>query len=241
MNVVAVYSAKHAPGSTTLAQALACVLADGHDDDGPPVLFETDESGGDLAARLGLPVDPGLRTLAAASRHSLDPGVLWRHANSLPAGGAVVIAPTDPGSCRSSLDIVGSRLPHLAATERVDAVFDRGRLADPATDPHGSIRLGATTLLACRPDLAGLEHAGRWVRRFRETSPDARLMVVTVGDRPYGPDDVTRATGTTAWTVPWDPSGAAALTAGPSRRARRTQLVRAVRTITDRLWAGVVA
>ena len=153
-------SAKHSPGATTLALAASCALAPVGEDT-PPLLVELDTAGGDLAARLGLPTDPGLASLAAASRHGGDETTIWRHANTLPAGGAVVVAPTDPVQCLSSSRTIGPSLATVLEQAAADAVIDVGRV--PSVSALPEIGRSDWVLVACRPDLAGIEHTRRLV------------------------------------------------------------------------------
>jgi hypothetical protein len=225
-------SAKHSPGATTLALAVSCALAS-DPENGPPLLVEIDAAGGDLAARLGVPTDPGLASLAAASRHGDGEATIWRHANTLPAGGVVVVAPTDPVQCLSSSRTIGPRLVTMLEHAAADAVIDVGRVPGPSALP--ALRRRDWVVVACRPDLAGIEHTRRLVTGVRAEAP-LNVAVVTVGDRPYGPADVRAAiAGTPAFAVPIDAVGAGSLLTGPERRARRTSLVRAVRSLLDQL------
>jgi Flp pilus assembly CpaE family ATPase len=225
-------SAKHSPGATTLALAASCALAPVGEDT-PPLLVELDTAGGDLAARLGLPTDPGLASLAAASRHGGDETTIWRHANTLPAGGAVVVAPTDPVQCLSSSRTIGPSLATVLEQAAADAVLDVGRV--PSVSALPEIGRSDWVLVACRPDLAGIEHTRRLVTGIQEESP-RNIAVVMVGDRPYGPADATAAmAGTPAFAVPVDAAGASSLLTGPERRACRSPLVRAVRSLLDQL------
>src|SRR4051794_21000932 len=90
MTAVALASLKHSPGVTTAALALATAAGD------DAVAVEADASGGDVAARAGLAMEPGLLTLAAAARHEnqrldldLDP-----HLQRLACGTPVLVAPS---------------------------------------------------------------------------------------------------------------------------------------------------
>ncbi len=235
--IILTCSAKHAPGATTLALALTCALETGTNE-APPLLVETDAGGGDLAARLGLPTDPGLASLAAASRHGGDDAAVWRHARVLPAGGAVVVAPTDPAQCQSAYRTIGPRLTAMLDSTGADSVVDAGRVQDGSLLP--GVGLDDWVLVACRPDLAGIEHTRRLVVDLRAARGPVNIAVVTVGDRPYGPSDVLAAMDcAVAFSVPIDPGGSVALLTGPARRARRSALVRAVRSLLDQVRADI--
>ena len=230
--IVVTCSAKHSPGATTLALALSCALATTPESE-PPLLVELDAAGGDLAARLGLPTDPGLASWAAASRHDGTEATIWHHANALPAGGAVVLAPTDPVQCQSSSRTIGPRLAAMLEQSGTDAVIDVGRVAASTALPGIGPR--DWVLLACRPNLAGIEHTRRLVLSL-QADAQSNVAVVTVGDRPYGPLDAGAAMGgIPAFSVPVDAAGAASLLTGPDRRARRSPLVRAARSILDQV------
>ena len=230
--IVVCCSAKHSPGATTLALAVSCALAS--DPEGtPPLLVELDAAGGDLAARLGLPTDPGLASWAAASRHGGSEATIWHHANTLPAGGAVVVAPTDPVQSQSSSRTIGPRLATMLEQTAADAVIDVGRVSGPSALPGIGPR--DWVLVACRPDLAGIEHTRRLVRAI-QAEGQINVAVVMIGDRPYGPTDASVAmAGALAFSVPIDAAGAGSLLTGPERRARRTSLVRAVRSLLDQV------
>jgi hypothetical protein len=119
-----------------------------------------------------------------------------------------------------------------------DSVVDAGRVGD------GSLLLSVGRddwiLVACRPDLAGIEHTRRLIVDLRASQGPVSIAVVTIGDRPYGPSDVVAAMDcTTAFSIPIDPGGAAALLTGPARRARRSALVRAVRSLLDQVRADI--
>jgi Flp pilus assembly CpaE family ATPase len=232
--ILATCSAKHSPGATTTALALVCAMSDG-DDDRRALLVEVDPAGGDLAARLGLPADPGLASLAAASRHGGVGVGFWRHATALPGGGAAVLAPADPAKCAAAGRHAVPSLRTAAEHESVDLVLDMGRLG------HGEA-LGDATVdavaVVCRPDLSGIEHARRLIEQLRSTRSGTQVVAVTVGDRPYDAAEVQDVTGVPALALPHDPAGAAALLTGPARRARRSALVRSARTILDQIPVG---
>ena len=230
--IVVTCSAKHSPGATTLALAVSCALVSSPGST-PPLLVELDAAGGDLAARLGLPTDPGLASWAAASRHDGSEAAIWHHANTLPAGGAVVVAPTDPIQCESSSRTIGPRLITMLEQTGTDTVIDMGRLSDASTVPE--VGRQGWVLVACRPDLAGIEHTRRLVLGLRAET-QSNVAVVTVGDRPYAPIDVRSAMADIpAFSVPVDAVGAGSLLTGPERRAGRTPLVRAARSLLNQV------
>jgi hypothetical protein len=221
MSVIALASVKQAPGVTTTAVALAAAW--GRD----AIVVEADPSGGDIAARIRLPLEPGLLTLAASGRH---PGArldLARHTQPLPAGGSVVVAPAAPELATSALMTVASRLPAAFAEQR--GIIDCGRLPPAAMSPSAA---GADLLLLlAEPTVAAVEHLRCRVASIGDAS-QARMAVLLVGDRPYGPADVEAALGVPVLgVVAVDPRGVAAIHAGPG--ARRSLLVRSARSILD--------
>jgi hypothetical protein len=218
MTTIALASLKHSPGVTTLSIALTMASADR---DEPTLLVDLDPFGGDVAAYVGLAVDPGLGTLAAAHRRAESPLDLSRHHAELPNGGAVIVNPGVPSQIASILDCgrLVSGSPALPAIERADHL-----------------------LIMIRPTLAGValvQAQGGWLRSIRRDS----VSLVLLGDRPYGADDVSAVTGfEVAGVVPTDQRGALGVCGAlPHRAARRTPLARSARAIADGLWAPCTA
>lgn len=225
MTTLALASFKHAPGVTTAAVALAAAHGSA------AIVIEADPAGGDLAARTRLPFEPGMVTLAASGRHGA-PLDLRRHSQPLPAGGSVVVAPTEPELAASAIAAVASRLVPAAGDEY--AIVDCGRLF--AGSPALPAAAGADLLLlVCEPTVAAVEHLRTRLASIQESRRD-RPAILLVGDRPYGPDDVEHALACpVAGTIAIDPRGVAALHAGAG--ARRSMLVRSARTVLDAVHA----
>src|SRR5581483_1729364 len=118
MTAIGLVSPKHAPGTTTAAVALALAAGDG------ALVVEADAAGGDIAARAGLPLEPGLLTMAAAGRHGGSAASL--RPQCLPSGVDAVVAPTSPDQAAAALGAIADRL--VSATRHRDVVcVDCGR------------------------------------------------------------------------------------------------------------------
>jgi Flp pilus assembly CpaE family ATPase len=236
MIVISVCSAKHSPGATTLALALMCAWHTDPGLAGSDLLVEADPAGGDLAARLGLSADPGLVSLAASARHGDQTIDVWAHSQVLPAGGRVVLAPTDSTRSSTAVAAVADRLPALVRAGVDRAVIDVGRWsADAATT--AVLSRSDVVILVARPDLAGIDHARTAANTITEIS-GALISVVLCGDRPYGPDDVARSTvARLSFALPIDRRSAADLYMSPPNKLRRSPLIRAARSLTEQLAA----
>jgi MinD-like ATPase involved in chromosome partitioning or flagellar assembly len=226
--LLAVTSAKHAPGATTAALALAVAA-------GPlpaSLIVEADPDGGDLAARCELAVEPGLSSLAASGRHGA-PVDLADHVQPLPAGPFALLAPPSPGLTRSALAALGGRLADALGAWPGAVVVDCGRWA-----PNGpAVPLAAvadTLVVVLRPTVQGIEHVRTRLDDLHSAGA-ARLAAMLVGDRPYRPAEVAAALGIPVFgTLPFDTRGASAL----ERRllgaeTRRSMIVRAARSALD--------
>ena len=224
MTVIALLSAKHSPGTTTSALALALAAGDG------ALVVEADPHGGDIAARSRVPLEPGLMTMAAAGRHPASP--LPIHAQPLPSGVQAVVAPTDPVQASSALSSVASRLvPTLRSTGH--AFVDCGRWS-PVTALTTVLASCDLVVMVTEPTVAGIEHV--LARRDALRSVARHLAVLLVGDRPYGADDAEAALDLpVVGPLPIDPRGAYDVYAGPLRPARKSALCRAARSSLDRL------
>lgn len=228
MAVVALGSVRSC-GVTTLALALAATWPAGR----RVLLVELDPAGGTLAAASGWPPEPSLVSLAAAARRALDPDLVWEHCQELAGGAAVLAGPASADQARSALRILaglGGTLGMLDA----DVLVDCGRL-DPASR-LGVFESADRVLLAARPRLADLHALATW----RETNPfdSGRVALVLVGDGPYPDAEIAEALGVEVLArLPWDPDAAGALVSVPTsaREIRLSPLVRAARSLADRL------
>ena len=241
MTVIAVCSAKHSPGATTLALALVTAWASKTARaDTPPVLVEADPSGGDLAARLGLGADPGLVSMAAAARHPSSDIDLIGHAQPLPCGGMAILGPSNPDQAEAAVAALASRLSS-GLGKLGCGVIDCGRWGrgSAASD---AMRGADLTLVVVRPDVAGIAHARERIDTLRAAA-DRRLGVVLVGERPYGVQSVMDTLGhSMVMTVSVDRDGAQMLLGrARARSAWRSQLVRSARSVLDAAEASPVA
>ena len=228
--LLAVTSAKHAPGVTTAAIALAIAA-------GPvpaSLVVEADPGGGDLAARCELPVEPGLGSLAASGRHgtSVD---LVDHVQALPAGPFGVLAPPSPSLTRSALGALGGRLADALGAWPGTVVVDCGRW-DPLGPAVPLAAVADALIVVLRPTVEGVEHVRARLDDFR--SAGARtIAALLVGDRPYPPAEVSAALGIpVTGALPFDSRGAKALERQMiGADTRRSTIVRAARSALDAL------
>jgi MinD-like ATPase involved in chromosome partitioning or flagellar assembly len=234
--LVAVTSAKHAPGVTAAAIALAVAA-------GPlpaSLVVEADPGGGDLAARCELPVEPGLGSLAASGRHG-TPMDLAAHVQPLPAGPFGLLAAPSPSLTRGALGALGERLADAFGAWPGTVVVDCGRW-----DPYGAaVPLAAAAdalIVVLRPTVEGVEHVRARLDDLRSAGA-ATVVALLVGDRPYPPAEVAGALGIPVMgTLPLDARGVKAL----ERRmigadTRRSTIVRAAQSALDGLAATVPA
>jgi hypothetical protein len=231
MTVVALTSAKHAPGVTTLALALTSAWAD----TGPALLVEADPAGGDVAARVGLPLEPGLVSLAAAARRPTVLLDLDAHSQALPAGGEAVLAPSSPEQAVTALGSVADRLAAALGTAARPVVVDCGRWLK-GSPSRPLLTRADWVLVVMRPTVEDVEHI-RVRRSALEADVGSRLAVILLGERPYGAADVEATLGVPVLgAVPLDRRGADAVV-GRSRpgTARRSALVRSARSFLDRI------
>lgn len=226
--ILALTSAKHAPGTTTAALAFAVAA-------GPqPVslVVEADPAGGDLAARCGRSLEPGLGSLAAAGRHgsAID---LAAHMQPLPSGPFGLLAPTSPAQTVAALDTLGPRLIESLRDWNGTVVIDCGRwLAD---GPGAELASAADALVVIiRPTVEGVEHARVRLDEFRSAGSPA-LAGVLVGDKPYPPAEVASVLGIPVLgALQLDARGARAVEGhGFGPEVTRSNLVRAARSALD--------
>ena len=224
MSAVALASVKHSPGVTTTALALATAAG------AEAVVVEADPAGGDIAARAGLALEPGLLTLAAAARHAGTRISVDAHLQHVACGAAVLVAPSSPELASGALRTIGSRL--ASVVEGRIGFIDLGRVTDGVSALE-RIPGADLVLLVAEPTVAGVEHLRVRLAddRNAHSTPTAVLLV---GERPYRSADVEEALGIpVVGALAVDPRGVAALY--EDRGARRALLVRSARSVLDRV------
>jgi hypothetical protein len=221
--MLALCSTAASPGVSTLALLLAAASSQ------RAVVVEADPDGGCLGARLDLPDEPGLVTLAAAARRGVHSQLVDEHSQSLTTTAGVVVGPASPHAARSvlstSAEVIGAALQSATSTR---VVLDCGRLSpESAAWPLASI--SDLIVIVTRPRL---DEARRLPSRVAELrTADARVGLVVVGERPYSPTEVADVAGVELLGVIADDGRTAALvngTPGSDRVRRRSGLWRSV-------------
>lgn len=236
MTTVAVCSLKGAPGATTAALALTAAL---HRSQSDAVVVEADPAGGDLAAMLGLATDPGLVTLAAASRHHSAWPDLQPHVQPLPGGGWVLLAPTDPSQAYAAIRSLADRLVQALDGSVPAAVVDCGRWSpwSPATP---LLRQVSTTVVCIEATVQGIEAARVRADELRDATA-GRVGLAVVGQQRYSADEIATCTRLPVLgALPEDGRGLRSLLGATHFRPERTALVRSARSLADALnpWDG---
>jgi hypothetical protein len=230
-------SVKGSPGVTTTVLALAARWPASW----RRVLIEADPAGGDLAARYGLPLTPGLVSLAAAARRSTDPDLVWEHAQELPGGLPVVAGPTRADQAHAALaaacgaDGHAGVLGAFAGRGDVVAIVDCGRL-DRDSAISQVIEAADQLLLVARPRADELAHLAARAEQIALGPAHTRLLLMGSG---YPAGEVAREVGLSVLgSVPHDPRTAAALSGHAASRPRaRARLARAATRIAAELAA----
>ena len=231
MTTIAITATKGSPGATTLALALAACISGVP----PALLVEADAAGGDIAARCGIALDPGLLTLAASGRRGLDRSTIERHSQLLPWGALVLAGPTSAEQATSALTGVAAALVQTLAQESSPVIIDAGRW-DPRSPAADLVASASVAALVFRPTVEGVEHA-RW--QLRSLSEHVRRAIaVCIGERPYPRAEVQAALSVDELNVvDHDARAANALGVGatPDRWLRRSPLLRSAAMLADQL------
>ena len=248
MAVVALTSAKGAPGVSTAALAMTLLWPR------PALLLEADPAGGSsvLAGYLRGTVDHsrGLLGLAMAHRHDELEQALWSQIVRL-AGDPGTASPADrwllPGvsdaaQAPSTASLWGPLGSLLASLERagIDVLIDAGRLG-AAYAPIPLLSQADLVLLVLGTSLPAVAAVRARLSVLREqlaiTPPTAvpvsGLGLLLVGEgRPYTAREITGSLGLpVVASLSWDPASAEVLAAGaaPGRRFESSPLVRSIR------------
>lgn len=227
MTVLAFAGVKHSPGVTTLALAVASAQP------GPALIVEADPAGGDIAARAGLALDPGIVSLAAAARNGMSPDVLAANLQRLSDGVDLLAGPASPRQSTTALSAMAQPLADLFAHLNYDLiVVDVGRIDDPTLvlPLLGAADRVVLLLRATAEDVIAARS------RIDELQRHACLVsIAVVGSGPFPVGEIAAALGMrAARSLPWDPRTARALASGlgPDRWLRRSALMRSARELT---------
>ena len=231
MSLIALVSAKGAPGVSLTALALAAAWPV---DARHKVLLEADPSGGSLAVSYQLGRQPGLITLAAAGGHSLGRNDLWSHVQELPGGLGAIVAPERGDRARTILDGCGTQLGNwLGSFGDVMAIADCGRIAP--SEVAGSLASQADRVFVlAQPRAEQIQPAAVVATEF------AGLGVATswvlIGDSPHSALEVAEVTGiNVAQVLPDDQRGAQAIVAGQTKGRRGGRLARSISSWAQQL------
>jgi hypothetical protein len=184
MSLIALASIKGSPGVTTSALALGAASLD----DSDVIVAELDPSGGDLAARFGRPFEPGLISLAAASRRPTGDARLSDHCQKILGSLRVIVGQPSGDRSETMLRMLSERgLWRQLADAETLLLADCGRF-----DSHSAalpiMEASTALVVVCRPVLNELQHVHSRLPALRRIAE--RVAVVLIGDGPYGAAEV---------------------------------------------------
>ena len=189
MSIIAVGSVKASPGVTSLSVGLGLTWES--TTGRRAVLIEADGDGGVLAARFGLASSPSLVELSGIARHELTIIRLQKNCQLLAGQLPALVAPGCGESTTLVLAPLARRLAaDLGGLDDIDVVVDVGRLR-PHSPAAELIKQCDLLVLVARPhfdQLVPLVHQARKV-----TAHDIPTALVCVGDRPYPPTEMAKA------------------------------------------------
>lgn len=217
MTLVAVVGARSS-GTTKTAVALTAAWPAGR-----AVIAECDPAGGCLALAAQLPADPGMGSLAVATRPGMAAGVLTGQLQRLGGGPLVLVGPPRPDQASQVVAATATLLPQLAEADGWVCVADCGRLHRGS--PAGQLLAAAdAVVLVVEPTSEGVGHAKARLAGVA-LNPD-RTGVLVIGARPYSLAEVAAELGLAQLgMLPANRHSAEELREG--RGSRRNPLVRA--------------
>ena len=229
MSVIAVGSMHGSPGATTPAWPVQPSRT--------RLVVEADPDGGMLAGLVPeLRADRTLADAAVSVRRGFVRDEVLACARPVWGGLPVLVAPPSAEQVGSSLTSAGERLAAgLAGLADVDAIIDVGRLTSRSAALPFAQR-SVATLLVCRPAFADIALLTTRVRELRAVGVEPWL--VTVGSRPYAPEEIAETAGCALLAaLPFDPPSAGQLVGaeGSGRRLGRSVLWRSLVELASRL------
>ncbi|MFD7712129.1 MinD/ParA family protein [Streptomyces sp. NPDC059786] len=205
---------------TTTALALAVAWPPEADGGVRPVMVEADASGGDLAIRFHLPMEPSLLDVAAAAGKP-HPGSLLGAACELPCGVRAVAAVPGRGPCREAVRLLatpaGRRVLLGDDRDRGTVLLDAGRLGE---DVEPLLGAADHLVVVARGGAEPLTHVASYGLDADVFA--GRLTLAVVGPCPYPAEEIADALGVPqVLFLPWDAKNVAAMNS-PKHGGRRT-------------------
>ena len=208
MALIVFGSLSGAPGVTTTVLATALAWPG----EQRPVVLEADASGGDLAARFGMPHTPGLIELAAEVRHGADPTAVNRHTLRLETGSGpvpAVLAPPGPVQARAGVAAIAAADPNMWRGEQV-VLADAGRL-EPGGPGFALMNRADAVVVLIAGETAAVSRAAATLAALRQAAGERLHLAVTAGQ--YTAAEVAAALDTDITAhLPADEKAAAVLT-----------------------------
>ncbi|MEU7171480.1 MULTISPECIES: hypothetical protein [Micromonospora] len=230
--LVMVASVSGAPGVSTAAVGVAALWPNM-----PGLLVEADPCGGVVAARFGVPQEPGLAALAAAARHGLPAAGPAQFVQALPLGVHAVVGPGAAETAAGAVSVLAGQPEALAGLAPV-VVIDGGRLY-PGSPAHGLLRRVDALVVVTAGDTEHLDHVDTRLAGLRASVRTSQVGVAMVGKCAYEPQEISGRLGVPVWAhLPTDRWGAAVLAGRLSGPAwTRTRLAQALRSLAATLAA----
>lgn len=240
MTLIALCSAKGAPGVTTLACTLGAVWPLS------VLVAECDPSGGDLAVRFGLSGRSSVSSYLFAKRDGADaatPGRILDHCQRLPGGLEVLVGALGiEASAAIDRELgQGALFSSDAPDDAPDVIADCGRLLPGAAGQQRLLASADAIVIVTRPDLPGIAHTRLAVYRTKSGERRGDVKVATVGSGPFRAREIAGVLGLdSVFELPDDPVAAAILCGRPGdgRAFGRSLLVARTRHIASLLARG---
>ena len=228
MSQIALASAKHSPGVSTLALALDAVWPA----ELPVVVAECDAAGSDIAPRFGLNPNLGVVSLAPSARRGLTGEDLAAALQLVLEGVEVLVGPATAEQGQAMATVWGPMAAALTALGTVDVIADCGRVGPGSSAsricPHADV-----TVVMTRPTPEGVAHADAAISALQVGA--AYLGVVVRGPRSAVSEVEEALRVPVLGAIPEDHRAAAILWGEPGGRRylERSPLIRAARELAD--------
>ncbi len=229
MTIVSLLSCSGAPGVTTVALATTAGLTATTVPE--PVMIELATSGGVLASQYDLPSEPGLMSLALAIGN--DYPQLLEHAQELPGGVPVVVAPPSSSKTAKLLDARAQPLAHYLDETPATIVADCGRVS-PDTSLLPILELSSLIGLVIRPTRESFQLAATTIGELNDlTAEPLPVGWVLVGSCPWSHDEIVSLYGLPILSVMADDRVGAEAVAGLRRLRKHSPLARSARSFAE--------
>ncbi|MHB1509156.1 MAG: hypothetical protein ACYCST_04575 [Acidimicrobiales bacterium] len=174
MSYTAVASLKGSPGATTVAYAIARILAAGGHE---TILVDADRFGGSIGPVLGLPGLPSIRNMAQATRRQPNPDAVPGFVQQVEANLGVIVGITSLEQSVALSEMWPNVAATLAETGPATVIVDIGRIPESHSGAGSMVKMASRLIVVTRADRQSAVFLSSWSQVLRGLGHEIEVVL----------------------------------------------------------------